>query len=41
MGLGGKAELIGLPEKPVDLNMKGGIIIIKKYIYVFIKMMTE
>ena len=29
-GLGGKAELIGLPEKPVDLNMKGGIIIIIK-----------
>lgn len=28
MGLGGKAELIGLPENPVDLNMKGGIIII-------------
>lgn len=26
MGLGGKTELIGLPEKPVDLNMKGGII---------------
>lgn len=28
-GLGGKAELIGLPEKPVDLNTKGRIIIIK------------
>lgn len=28
VGLGGKAELIGLPENPVDLNMKGGIIII-------------
>lgn len=40
MGLGGKAKLIGLPEKPGDLNMKGGIIK-KKYIYVFIKMMTE
>lgn len=34
MGLGGKAELIGLPENPVDLNKKGGIIIIKIHICV-------
>lgn len=33
MGLGGKAELIGLPEKPADLNMKGGRII-KKNTYI-------
>lgn len=27
-GGGGEAELMGLPEKPVDLNLKGGMIII-------------
>lgn len=34
MGLGGKAELTGLPENPGDLNMKGGIVIKKIHICV-------
>lgn len=41
MGLRAKAELIGLPEKPVDLNMNVGIIIITKKIHTFVFILNK